>query len=670
MNLLNQPMRPKICQQVCGLRIFICMLALLLQLGISLQLNAQKNSSDTGRLKSLLKEVSQARDTSVDQALKLLPVLKALAKKIGIDTFSAKVFIEEGYCHYYAGNYHTATLAFDSAARLWKNKNPTNYAIALNRKGTAQMYNSEYYNALVTYFESLGIFSKLKDQANESRVFNNIGLVYESIGDWTNAMQYGKKSLLIKFALKDSLGIANSYGNVGNVFFNLGMVDSCIIYQQISLSINNALQNKSGISNALGAIGNCYREKNMPDSSIAYLIKAFELSKQLGNVENNAAIVNNIALSYLQKNDLKKAETYAKMVAAYVPTISDKEFLHEYYTLMYRLNEKKGDILNAFKYLKIVAVINDSLFVQRTNIQNEKLSVSYEYKQKSLEEQIAFDQQLNASEKRTNSQKNRFFITALLLLLTAFVAAIWYNRVKLLEKKSQVADQLATMKEQQIRELENEKQILVSHSIVQGQEDERSRLAKDLHDGLGGLLTGVKHSIINMKERFILTEEHVTGFEKSLSMIDLSMQELRRIAHNMMPEALDRFGLEEALKDYCAGVSSSVTHVNFESFGENIPMQNTAEIMVYRIVQELVNNAIKHAAAKGVVVQLIRGVDWVRINVEDDGKGFDVNHLKEAKGFGWSNIQNRVDYLQGNIDIRSDLGSGTSISIELKTKIS
>lgn len=642
---------------------------LIIQLSSPVQCIGQAHlTDDTARLSALLKQVSKARDTSVQEAIKLLPSLKALALKIHVDSFTAKVFIEEGYCNYYAGDYKKAVLTFDSASALWRNSNAPNYAMALNRKGTAQMYNSEYYNALVTYFESLRIFEKLVDRNNSARVLNNIGLVYESIGDWTNAMQYGRKSLLIKLQMKDSLGIANSYGNVGNVFFNLGKIDSCIYYQRVSLAINTSLDNKAGISNALGAIGNCYREKKMPDSSIAYLNKAFELSKQLSNVENNAAIVNNLAVSYLQKNDLAKCRYYAQMVSGYVPQITDKEFLHEYYNLMYQYHDKAGDISGAYKYLKILNTIDDSLFVERTNIQNEKLSVSYEYKQKSLEDKIAFEQQLNTSEKRTTAQKNRFIIAALLLLLTASLAAIWYNRVKLLEKKNQVAEQNTRLKEQQIRELENEKQLLVSHSIMQGQEDERSRLAKDLHDGLGGLLTGVKHSIVNMKERFILTTDHVAGFEKSLAMIDLSMQELRRIAQNMMPEALAKFGLEEALKDYCASVSSRLTRVHFETFGETSTLESTAEIMIYRIIQELVNNACKHAGATEIITQLIKGPDWVRINVEDDGKGFDTTILETSKSVGWSSIQNRVDYLQGNIDIKSEPGAGTTVSIELKTK--
>ena len=647
--------------------VFISAISILLASGSSHgQTTSAPHGEDISKFDSLLKDVVAAMDTSTDQAFVVLVQLKKIAKKIKIDTLSAKVFDQQGLCNYYAGNYKKAILYFDSAVWLWKNTNGISYGKSLNRKGNSQMYNSEYYNSLLTFFESLSVFEKIKSLTNVARTYNNIGLVYESIGDWNNSMLYAKKSLKIKVDLKDSLGMANSYGNIGNVFFNLGGVDSCIYYQRLSLQLNLILKKKIGVSNALGAIGNCFREKNMPDSSIAYLIKAAAISKQLGNTENNAAILNNLGLSYLQKGDLKQAYRYAMQTAAYVAQITDKEFLHEYYQLMYRYYEKVGDTPNAFNYLKKLKVIDDSLSEQKINIQSQKLAVEYEYKQKNLKDSLVFEEQLYASENKATASKNQFVIAALLLLLTASVAAVWYNRVKLLEKRNTVAQQNTILQAQQIKELESEKQLLASQAILKGQEDERGRLARDLHDGLGGLLSSVKHSIINMKEKFVLTGDHVSVFEKSLDMIDTSIKELRRVAQNMMPEALAKFGLQEALKDYCATVSTPSTQVVFQSFGENATIKNSDEIIVYRIIQELVNNVLKHASASEAVVQLINGAGWIKINVEDNGKGFNIANLQASTGSGWSNLKSRVDYLKGNIDLKSEVGSGTSVSIELK----
>jgi two-component system NarL family sensor kinase len=191
-------------------------------------------------------------------------------------------------------------------------------------------------------------------------------------------------------------------------------------------------------------------------------------------------------------------------------------------------------------------------------------------------------------------------------------------------------------------------------------------LAKDLHDGLGGLLSGVKHSIITMKENVILSGDYASVFEKSLNLIDTASKELRRVAQNMMPEALAKFGLEAALKDYCAAACTSTLKVTFESFGNTIPIDNSSSTIIYRIIQELITNAIKHSEATQVMVQLVKGDDWITLGVEDNGKGFDVALLIQSTGSGWSNIKSRVDYLNGNIDIKSQSDTGTSVSIEIK----
>ena len=169
-----------------------------------------------------------------------------------------------------------------------------------------------------------------------------------------------------------------------------------------------------------------------------------------------------------------------------------------------------------------------------------------------------------------------------------------------------------------------------------------------------------------MKENLIISSDNVPVFEKSLDMIDTAIKELRRVAQNMMPEALAKFGLEEALKDYCASSCTSSFKVIFQSFGNSIKIDNAVEIIIYRIIQELVNNALKHSGATQVMVQMVKGEGWITLSVEDNGKGFDVNELKNSTGSGWSNIKSRVDYLNGNIDLKSQEGTGTSVNIEIK----
>jgi two-component system, NarL family, sensor kinase len=138
------------------------------------------------------------------------------------------------------------------------------------------------------------------------------------------------------------------------------------------------------------------------------------------------------------------------------------------------------------------------------------------------------------------------------------------------------------------------------------------------------------------------------------------------VAHNMMPEALVKFGLDTALKDFCFDINQSgAIKVVYQSIGlENSQLDQTFSITIYRIVQEILNNTLKHANATTAIVQLTKHDNQLSVTVEDDGKGFDTSILTNSKGIGWTNIQNRIDLLKGKIDISSQKGKGCSILIE------
>jgi two-component system, NarL family, sensor kinase len=189
---------------------------------------------------------------------------------------------------------------------------------------------------------------------------------------------------------------------------------------------------------------------------------------------------------------------------------------------------------------------------------------------------------------------------------------------------------------------------------------------------LGGMLSGIKHSFTTMKGNLILTPENAQAFERSMNMLDTSIKELRLVAHNLMPESLVKFGLDTALKDFCESITASgALKVNYHSFGmETVSLDKNAEITLYRIVQELINNTIKHAQAAEAIVQLEVRNGQLEITVEDDGKGFDVsllNQSKAAAGIGWSNIQNRAEYLHAKLDVQSQEDKGTSVKLLLNT---
>ena len=195
-------------------------------------------------------------------------------------------------------------------------------------------------------------------------------------------------------------------------------------------------------------------------------------------------------------------------------------------------------------------------------------------------------------------------------------------------------------------------------------ETERSRLAKDLHDGLGGLLSGIKLTLNSVADK--VPEKNTALFTRVGNQLDTAIREMRRVAHNMMPEALLKFGFGEAIQDYCDGINeSNLVKMKYTQIGSLQGLTQSAEIVLYRIVQELTNNALKHAVAKNIFIQITKHLRGITVTVEDDGNGFDTAAVSAGKGQGLKNVQARIDYLKGSYDIRSEKGNGTSINIEI-----
>lgn len=190
-------------------------------------------------------------------------------------------------------------------------------------------------------------------------------------------------------------------------------------------------------------------------------------------------------------------------------------------------------------------------------------------------------------------------------------------------------------------------------------------MATDLHDGLGGLLSSAKINLASMKGNMILTSENVSLFNHALSLLDSSISELRRVAHNLMPATLNHSGLHSALGDFAKQVSPhNQPKVRFIAIGENIRYIKELELTAYRITQELVNNAMKHSNAKTIDVQLFTEPTRLCIQITDDGVGFEPNEAYQKEGKGLKSIRDRVTTFNGKINIWSKAGQGTEIMVE------
>lgn len=358
---------------------------------------------------------------------------------------------------------------------------------------------------------------------------------------------------------------------------------------------------------------------------------------------------------YLEKGDLEKAKAENDRLKKLYQSLSltnGIENINENYAVYYK---KMGDAQKALEYLEKENRQHDSL-VRVTNLkQTEQLTTQFETEKRDKEISAL---KVERQQKALVAQKNKFIyilllcITIGLLLLSYFV---YLNNQKKLR-----------LRNQQITELEQEKKLRAVDALLQGQEEERERIAQELHDGLGGMLSGVKMSFNHMKENLVMTPENREAFQHSVQQLDQTLDELRKVSHNLMPDVLVRFGLVDALQEFCQNIErSSKVKVSFQFLGTQRTLSNSVQLSIYRILQELINNAIKHGECKQILAQISMEEKKILLTVEDDGKGFDKQTLQHTKGMGMSSVQHRVDYLKGMMQIETKPTEGVVINIEL-----
>ncbi|MGE9310307.1 ATP-binding protein [Niabella sp. CJ426] len=563
-------------------------------------------------------------------------------------------------------------------------------------KGIMSAYrNLAYIFTLQSRYDSLMHYNKLVYEMAEKKkdVFNmgvslyNMGEGYKYLGDYEKSIDHTFRALKILEGKGYDNIEANLYGGLQSTYYKLKQYDKSVGYGLTGIALARKNKSEGILIVLLENMGHCYADMKQYAKAEDHYDEAILLARQRQDKINETICYEgkiDIALNENRYNDIKK---YAdKTMSLSVETANASGICTSHYNLgLYymlireynkaneetlaalkiarenKLLEHEAQILNhlsiisaarhdisgSIEYAKLAEEINNKIFTD--GVAEKDAAMRNLYETGKIETQIKLQQ----ATIRQKNILNYFLIGGALALVVILLLSYrnYRNRRKIQQHR--------------INELETEKQLLATQSLLKGQEDERSRLAKDLHDGLGGLLSGVKLQLGAMKGNLILTEEHGRTFNNALNKLDESISEMRRVAHNMMPEALMKLGLQQALQDYCDSLSESQPFtINTEFYGLEQRMEASVEIVVYRIVQELVNNAVKHSGATTILAQVIRQDSNLSITVEDNGKGFETERSGSLKSAGLHNIQSRVHYLHGQMDIQSSPGKGTSVHID------
>lgn len=318
-----------------------------------------------------------------------------------------------------------------------------------------------------------------------------------------------------------------------------------------------------------------------------------------------------------------------------------------------------GDMAGAYKWRKSYSELSDSMSAARLKRDIHELELKYQNAENQKKIGLLQAEKEKAMLSARNNRLGNWLLGAACvfsLIVAAFFIFYYRNNKKLSAQKE-------INYRQQLKEMEQQQQLTFANAMLEGEERERKRVAKELHDGLGGMLAGIKLNLSSWAARRGIQQD--SQLDNITGQLDRSVKELRHIARNLMPEALLRFGLEAALRELCESVISDGQHIDFHAFNVEKSLPLTSQVTIYRIVQEALNNAIRHAEASGILVQCSQNKNRFFITVEDNGKGFKSDVALQKSGLGLSNIKNRVEYLDGKLEIISAANEGTALNIEL-----
>lgn len=554
----------------------------------------------------------------------------------------ADIFRKIGTVYMYKGNSDSALAYLQKALPLFEKINDSVEVIrVVNNIGFTHFNREEYDKALKQFFKSLRFNETKNDSVFISYDYNNIAAALKNQNDFEGARSYFAKAMNIRVARKDSVGIAEVYNNLGNVYLIEKKYNSAIGEYEKGLKFINREKNKSLYLKFMNNLANSYGNLNQPQKEISYYKEVIVLLNEIGKSDGLSDIYMNIASCYYTLKDYPKSlENYktALKFAKKEGQLHTQRYIYKALSKCYiQLNQ--NDL--ALEAIDDFVLINDS--INGINSQKEVQTLKIQYETEKKEQELEDEKLKSAQEK----QKFNLYITILIIALLGLIFLVMFlrNRHK---HKTEI--------------LIRERNELVLSKVLETEEKERTRIAKDLHDGIVQDLVAIKHQLNKAVD---LDPNESKENVKSIALdIERAGNELRDISYQMMPLTLKEYGLEKALDALLQKTCSALNiSYDFELINVHKTLEEKIEVSIYRICQELINNSVKHSQASHIGLLIQGKGDHLQIIYEDNGVGFDANSI--TKGIGLNSLDSRIELIKGSFTIDSEISKGVTAYIRI-----
>jgi len=525
------------------------------------------------------------------------------------------------------------------------NKQPALAGESAMMLGEGNYLAGNYKEALRWYFESEKLYNSINDKKGLAELYAEMCVFYVKNKAFKDADSVSKKSIAYSATLNNLNQLASSTNNRGLMFMDSGKIDSAVSSFQSAFNLYKKLKDKVGMAYSLDYLSSALSERGSFTKALQVLNESKALRQGMGDKTAEAIAINNIGELYLKEKKPAEAAPFFALAIAKAHELKYPDLEIYAYSMLTQTYQQQMKFREAYQAQAKYLELNQKFEGEKNTKALQELQTKYETNKKEQQNKLLKE------ENRTQLIKlsrNRIGIYALLTITVLIIILFYllYNRYKL---KQQTRFDAAMLEEQRLR----------SQGIMDAEENERQRLARELHDGVGQMLCAARRQV----------ELNDNGKnEETLKMLDESITEVRDISHTMVPPSILNKSLQQAIEELINRMNNKnqvSIHTNWINT-DGLELDKTTTLMLYRGMQEIISNIFRHSGATIVNIEMVNHFTDLTLMIYDDGIGFDKEKLLQTgKGLGLKNIQSRIAYIGGSLQIDTIPSKGVTYTIEL-----
>ncbi|MFD0765698.1 tetratricopeptide repeat protein [Mucilaginibacter lutimaris] len=609
--------------------------------------------ADTTRSDLYYKLALETQRMDPDGAQKMIEQAMTLAQKSNFQKGIANVYSFKSIQSSYKGEMDMMKKYSEKCIEVARKAN-YQLGIAKGQNGLGLFYwqTGNFSEAIKNHLSALAIREKFKDTVGIATSLGNLALVYfdnqnsdEAERNAVQSIELAKKINKVNIVISNLQLLANVYGQGGRF-------EKALACDAEALALCKQHNDMRGLSQVYSNMANCYTAMKQYDKGLKYQLEVLKIDEFFGDKKNISDTYMNISAVYAEQKQFKPALDWMQKGLKYAQESKYKQGEKQGWGALSSIYEQLGDYKNALAAHRKYQSMSVDLINEKSNQQIALMQTTFDTEKK--EQKINLLNKENTIQKLSLiKQETTIAIIIGLLIVALVVAGLVYNRNKLKQKAQLQAQML-------------QHQDMLTKAVIDAEEHERKRIGADLHDGVGQLFSAVKMNLNGLFERINLQRDEDRFLaENTLALVDESCKEVRVISHQMMPNTILRSGIASDLKKFIEKINADTLKIKLETTGFKDQLESNVETMLYRIIQETINNVIKHAQATQLDIVLKRNVNEITAVIKDNGVGFDTAKANSFTGIGLKNIQARIQYLKGTIQYNSAPGRGTTVTVNV-----